>query len=168
LSGDNLNLVGNSLKEKTMVWKIPKIEHLKPTIYGWTVSCPEGFLLETETDLGCYCYINARHGVAIKKGAKLGSHCSVYSEDTIGSNSGPVVIKEGAKIGTHTTILPNTVIGKSCCIGAYSLIKSGVILGDGIILPAYSFVKESILSPEDLDKFLMKHSKPPFNFGGLL
>ena len=149
-----------------MNWEMPKIEHLKPTIYNWIVSWPDGFVLEPETDLGCFCYINAKYGVEIQKGVQCGSHCSIYSHDTIGGNSGPVVIKEGTFIGTHTTILPNTVIGKSCRIGAYSLIKQGVILTDGIVLPAYSFVKRSILTQQDLNAFLK--NKRQYNFKGLL
>ena len=130
------------LGREIMVWVKPKIEHLVPTIYGWSVSFPENFTLEPDTDLGYGCYINARYGVTIKRGAQLGSHCSVYSHDTIGEQhsgkerKGPVALEEGCCIGSHSVILPNVTVGKS------------------IIIPAFSLVKKSILTPEDLAKFV--------------
>jgi serine acetyltransferase len=154
-----------------MTWINPQkeIEHLKFTRWNWLVSYPENFNLSNNSvDIGALVYFQCKYGITVESGVKIGSHCAFFSEDTIGGNSGPVIIKEGTSIGTHSTILPNTIIGKSCRIGAYSLIKSEVVLGDGIVLPAYSFAKKSILTKEDLDVFLMKENKRPFNFSGLL
>lgn len=144
-----------------MTWTNPQphIRHLEPTPWGWICSYPEGLEISDGVDIGCYSYLQARFGIKIGKNSKIGSHCALYSEDTIGCHSGPVVIEEGACIGTHSTILPNTIIGKSCRIGAYSLIKQGVILADGIVIPAYSFVKKSILTLKDLELFCIANHK---------
>jgi acetyltransferase-like isoleucine patch superfamily enzyme len=155
-------------RETSHLWVAPQPKHLQMTQWGWICSHPSGLSIERFADIGCMSYLQAEFGINVGERVLIGSHCSFFSRDDIGGNSGPVVIKEGTSIGTHTTILPNTVIGKSCRIGAYSLIKQGVVLGDGIVLPAYSFVKRSILTPEDLDAFLMKENKRHFNFGGLL
>jgi serine acetyltransferase len=119
-----------------MDWKHPKIDHLVPTIYGWTCSYPPGLSLAPETDIGCYSYLQCKFGVTLEKGVKLGSHVSVYSEDTIGGYSGPVVIREGTFVGSHSLILPN------------------VTLGPNLVIPAYSFIKKSILNQKELDAFL--------------
>jgi acetyltransferase-like isoleucine patch superfamily enzyme len=106
--------------------------------------------LGENTDIGAMTYLQCKYGITIGENVKIGSHCSIYSEDTIGGHSGPVIIMDGCRVGSHSLIMPN------------------IILGKGIIVPAYSFVKKSILSQEDLDSFLIRNSKKPFDFGGLL
>ena len=44
-----------------------KIEHGKLTEYNWLVQYPERFSLAPGTDIGAFTYINAKHGVTIKK-----------------------------------------------------------------------------------------------------
>jgi len=130
----------------------PQPWHLELTHWKWLASYPENLILgdDPPPDIGALVYLQCKFGVTIESGCMLGSHCSIYSEDTIGGHSGPVVLEEGCRIGTHSTLLPNVKIGKN------------------IIIPAYSLIKRSILTPEDLDAFLMKNGKRPFNFGGLL
>lgn len=126
----------------TTKWVAPKIEHLKPTIYGWVISWPENFHLAAETDLGCFVYINAKYGVTIMEGAQVGSHCAIYSHDTIGEQYHGEE-RKGA-----------VIIGKNSCIGSHSIILPNCEVGPNLIIPAFSLVKRSILTQKDLDSFL--------------
>lgn len=91
-------------------WKPPKfkklIGDLYETKYGWRVTCPKNLALGKNTDIGTFTYINARYGVKIYEGVQIGSHCSIYSEDTERNLFSSIVIKEGVKIGSHSVILP--------------------------------------------------------------
>ena len=60
---------------------------------------------------------------------QIGSHCSIYTVNTIDGTEGKVLIGQGAKIGTHTTILPGVVIGEKAVVGAHSLVKNDVPAG---------------------------------------
>ena len=65
-------------------WEAPEIEDNKPTKYNWVVRHPENFKLGSKTDIGAFTYINASHGITIEEDVQIGSHCSIYSESTIG------------------------------------------------------------------------------------
>lgn len=133
-----------------MTWIKPQPRHLQMTQWGWICSYVENLEIGQDSDIAAFVYIQAKNGVVIGRGVKIGSHTSIYSEDTIGGHSGKVVLHDG------------------CCVGSHSLIMPGVEIGLGITIPAFSFVKHSISSQEDLDAFLMRENKRPFNFGGLL
>jgi acetyltransferase-like isoleucine patch superfamily enzyme len=107
-----------------MSYKIPKIEHLVPTEWGWRVSYPDTLTLGNYVDIGCYTYIQAECGVIIEEYVQIGSHCSIYSKDTIGDTSGIVQIKENARIGTHSTIMPGVTIPPDTLIPAYSFVTT--------------------------------------------
>lgn len=127
-----------------MTWinPLPQIKHLEFTPWKWIVSCPEHLeFIGENIDIGAMTYIQARFGVKIYSGVQVGSHCAVYSEDTIGGHSGPVVIRENSCIGTHSTIMANVEIGPN------------------LIIPAYSFVKHSIFTQKDLDLFYIANRK---------
>ena len=115
-----------------MTWTKPKIEHLVPTRWGWTVSYPDKLHLCEGVDIGCFTYIMARENVYIGHDVQIGSHCSIYSVSTIDNKQGSVVIGAGARIGSHSLIMPN------------------VIIGPGLTVPAYSFIKRSILDKDEL------------------
>ena len=91
-------------------WKRPKFKHitgsLYKTKYNWMVTCPENLALGKNTDIGIFTYINARYGVIIEDDVQIGSHVSIYSDDTERRISGMIIIKEGVLIGSHVTILP--------------------------------------------------------------
>ena len=104
-------------------WEMPIIEHLKPTKWNWVVSYPKNLKLGKNTDIGCFTYINAAVGVWIGNNTQIGSHCSIYSEDTENNIHGNVDIGKNVKIGSHSLILPGSTIKDNEKIKAYSTIK---------------------------------------------
>ena len=107
-------------------WKYPNIEEGKPTKYNWVVQNLDGLNLGTNTDIGAFSYINAKHEVVIEDEVQIGSHCSIYSISTIDNSSGMVLLKNNCRIGSHTTILPGVSIGKNSIIGAHSLVTKDI------------------------------------------
>ena len=114
-------------------WKPPKIEHNITTKYGWRVSYPENFKLGKYTDIGFGTYIMAKYGVIIEDDVEIGSHCSIYSHNTINEKvhvmgmsklitKGKVHLKKGGCIGAHTIILPGVVVAENKLIKAHSLL----------------------------------------------
>lgn len=123
-----LNRILNWFINKNKEWTYPKIKDGVPTKYGWVVRHPENFTLEEETDIGFGTYIQAENGVYIHKGTLIGSHCSIYSKNTIDCTSSEIHIGENVKIGAGTVILPKKDgtalhIGNNAKIGALSLVK---------------------------------------------
>ena len=96
------------------------------TKWSWMCQHAEKFRLGKNTDIGAFTYINAKHGVEIEEDVQIGSHCSIYSENTIDGTKGKIIIKKGAKIGSHTLILPGVTIGISSVVGAHSLVKKDI------------------------------------------
>ena len=107
-------------------WKYPNIEEGKPTKYNWVVQNLDGLNLGTNTDIGAFSYINAKHEVVIEDEVQIGSHCSIYSVSTIDNSYGKVVLKNNCRIGSHTTILPGVSIGKNSIIGAQSMVNKNI------------------------------------------
>ena len=103
-------------------WKFPEIEEGKLTKYNWVVQNKDGLKLGYKSDIGAFCYINAKYGVIIEDGVQLGSHCSIYTISTIDNKQGSVHLKENCKIGSHSTIMPNVTVGKNSIVGANSLV----------------------------------------------
>ena len=107
-------------------WKYPEIIEGQPTKYNWVVQNKDGLELGYKTDIGAFCYINAKFGVIIEDGVQIGSHCSIYSHSTIDEKKGSIVFKKNCKIGSHSTVLPGVSIGKNSIIGAHSLVLSDI------------------------------------------
>jgi acetyltransferase-like isoleucine patch superfamily enzyme len=107
-------------------WEYPEIIDGRPTRYHWIVQGVDGFTLGYKTDIGAFCYIQAKAGVVIEDFVQLGSHCSIYSVSTIDGKKGRVLLKENCRIGSHTTILPGVTIGKNAIVGAHSLVNKDV------------------------------------------
>jgi len=107
-------------------WEYPEIIDGRPTRYHWIVQGVDGFTLGYKTDIGAFCYIQAKEGVVIEDFVQVGSHCAIYSVSTIDGKKGRVVLKENCRIGSHTTILPGVTIGKNAIIGAHSLVNRDV------------------------------------------
>ncbi len=103
-------------------WKFPEIEEGKLTKYNWVVQNKDGLKLGYKSDIGAFCYINAKYGVIIEDCVQLGSHCSIYTISTIDNKQGSVHLKENCKIGSHSTIMPNVTVGKNSIVGANSLV----------------------------------------------
>lgn len=107
-------------------WERPKIEHGKPTKWNWLVLYPEGLTLGIGTDIGAYTLLVAKHGIEIKDGVQIGSHCAIYSYSTIDDKAGKVVLKKNCRVGTHSSIMPGVTIGENSIVGAYSFVTSDV------------------------------------------
>ena len=114
-------------------WKMPEFDERGMTKWNWMCQHPKQLLLGRFTDIGAFTYINAYAGVEIEEDVQIGSHCSIYSINTIDDTKGKVVIKKGAKIGSHSTIMPGVTIGENAVIGAYSFVKSN-IPADSLVL----------------------------------
>lgn len=107
-------------------WQYPKFNKSGMTRWQWMCQNRKGLKLAKNTDIGAFCYINAKYGVIIEENVQIGSHCSIYSESTIDGKSGRIVISKNAKIGSHTTIMPNVTIGEGAIVGAHSFVNSDV------------------------------------------
>ncbi len=107
-------------------WKFPEIEEGKLTKYNWVVQNKDGLDLGYKSDIGAFCYINAKYGVIIEDYVQLGSHCSIYTISTIDNKQGSVHLKENCKIGSHSTIMPNVTVGKNSIVGANSLVLKDI------------------------------------------
>ena len=87
-------------------------------------------------------HIYEEFGVDIGKDVQIGSHCSIYSKNSIDGKWGPVVIEDGACIGTHSTIMPGVTIGKDAVVGAYSFVKEDVPAGATVVgIPTRNCIK---------------------------
>lgn len=107
-------------------WKKPTIKHGVPTKWHWVVYKPEKFILGKNTDIGAFTAIFAHNGVEIQEGVQIGSHCSIYSANTIEKKAGKVVIQKGALIGTHSSIMQGVTIGEGAIVGAHSFVTSDI------------------------------------------
>lgn len=110
-------------------WAYPNMTCMLSKIhpYGWRCQNPLGLELGEKVDIGCFSYLNAKHIIMIGDNAQLGSHCSIYSDDTERGVFGKVSIGKGALIGTHTIILPGAVIKANAKIPAGSIIKGETV-----------------------------------------
>ena len=106
-------------------WRPPFITHNKLTNWNWMVSYPSGLKMGKNVDIGAFTYIDAKFGVHISDDVQIGSHCSIYSRNTINNTEGPIILGNSCKIGAHTVILPNTTVGSNKLIKAHSILKGG-------------------------------------------
>ena len=107
-------------------WQLPIFDEQDMTQWHWVCQHRDKFKLSANTDIGAFTYINAKFGVTIEENVQIGSHCALYSHNTIDQTQGQIVIKAGAKIGSHTTIFPGITIGRNAIVGAHSLIKTDI------------------------------------------
>jgi acetyltransferase-like isoleucine patch superfamily enzyme len=104
-------------------WKQPDIDKEGWTVYGWRCQHPENLILGRNVDIGCFTYLNAKHGITIEDDVQIGSHCSIYSDNTENNTQGMVMIGKKSLIGSFSLILPGSVIKPNSKIRAYSIIK---------------------------------------------
>jgi len=91
--------------------------------YNWLCQHHSNLILGNNTDIGFGTYINAKFGVEIGENTQIGSHVSIYSENTENDTQGKVIIGKNCMIGSFCLILPNAVIPDGSKIKAYSVIK---------------------------------------------
>ena len=103
-----------------------ELQHGIPTKWHWVVWRPENFKCGRNVDIGAFTALFAHHGITIADDAQIGSHCSIYSLNTIDGTSGPISIGKGACIGSHCTIMPGITIGDRARVGAHSLVLRDV------------------------------------------
>jgi len=104
-------------------WEPPVFDKDGWTKYGWRCQHYEKLKMGKNVDIGCFSYLNARYGLIIGDNVQIGSHCSIYSDDTERDIYGCVVIEDDVLIGSHSLILPNSFIKKGSKIPAFSIIK---------------------------------------------
>jgi acetyltransferase-like isoleucine patch superfamily enzyme len=97
--------------------------YIKDKNFGWRCDNKEGLTLGNKVDIGCFTYLNAKYGIEIGDNVQIGSHCSIYSDNTENNTNGPVVVGENSLIGSFCLILPNAVIPPNSKIKAYSIIN---------------------------------------------
>ena len=102
-------------------WKPPEMEHGKLTKWNWLPYYPENIKIGKYVDIGAFCLLQGKYGIDIGENVQIGSHTSIYSEDTERGISGKIVILDGMLIGTHVSILPRDkllVIAKNIKAGS--------------------------------------------------
>jgi acetyltransferase-like isoleucine patch superfamily enzyme len=119
------------MNDRTASWVKPTIEHNKLTQWNWMVSNPDNLKLGKRVDIGAFTYIQAGEGITIEDDVQIGSHCAIYSINTINETSGEIIIKHGACIGSHSVIIPKKdgtplIIGETCRCNAFSLIYTDI------------------------------------------
>jgi len=87
-------------------WKPPKMVHGIFTRWKWIPYYPQNIQIGKNVDIGVFCFLQGKNGIIIEEDVQIGSHCSIYSEDTERGISGKIIIKKGIKIGAHSVILP--------------------------------------------------------------
>lgn len=102
-------------------WAFSNSINLRP--YGWRCQYHKNLKMGKNIDIGCFTYMNAKYGIEIKDNVQIGSHCSIYSDDTEREVYGEVIIGEDTLIGAHTVILPGAVIEPKSKIPIGSVIK---------------------------------------------
>lgn len=107
-------------------WKPPHPEHNMPTPWHWVVAYPERLSIGKYVDIGAFTYIMAQEGIVISNDVEIGSHCSIYSANTIDDTKGNVYLRRNCKIGSHSIIMPGITIGENSKVGAFSLVKEDV------------------------------------------
>lgn len=106
-------------------WKYPDFDADGYTKYGWRCQHHKNLALGTNTDIGCFTYLNAKYGIEIGNDAQIGGGCKIYSEDSIDNTKGKVIIGKNACIGANSVVLPGAMIGENSIVGACSCVKRG-------------------------------------------
>ena len=94
--------------------------------FNWLCFHSNNLKLGKNCDVGAYTLIQAKYGVEIGEDCEIGPHCYICSWSTIDDKKGKVTIKKGAKIGSHCTVMPGIVIGENTIIGAHSFVNKSL------------------------------------------
>lgn len=107
-------------------WKKPIIKEGKLTKWNWMVQGVKNFKLGKKTDIGAFCYINAKAGVEIEDYVQIGGGVKIYSVSTIDNKKGKIVLKKNCKIGAQSVIMPGVTVGENSIIGAFSFVNKDI------------------------------------------
>lgn len=114
------------MEDRFRNWEYPEIKEGKLTKYNWLVQHKENLKLGKKTDIGAFCYINAKEGVIIEDGVQIGAGVKIYSVDTIGNKKGKVILKRNSKIGANSVIMPGVTVGENSVVGALSFVNKDI------------------------------------------
>lgn len=101
-------------------------EHRKLDNVGRIVFYPDKLTIGENVDIGALTLIHAGEGVEIQDNVQIGGGCFIYSVNTINGTRGKIIIKKGASIGSQCTILPGVTIGKYAHVRANTLVNYDV------------------------------------------
>jgi len=107
-------------------WQYPEFDEKGMTKWNWMCQYRDNLKLGKNTDIGAFCYINAKYGVEIQEDVQIASHCCIYSWSTIDDKKGKVTIKRNARICAHSLIMPGVTVGENAVIGAFSFVNENV------------------------------------------
>lgn len=107
-------------------WKKPQPIHNQLTPWHWLAVYPERLVIRKYVDIGAFTYLQAEEWIIISDEVQIGSHCSLYTVNTIDDTHGSIHLQRNCKIGTHSTIFPGVTVGENSIVGAYSLVKRDV------------------------------------------
>ena len=79
----NGNRVANMRLATEKNWKKPEVKHNVPTPWQWMVSYPENLTILNHVDIGAFTYIQAEAGVELHDDVEIGSHCAIFSVNSI-------------------------------------------------------------------------------------
>jgi len=107
--------------------------------------------------IGAFTMMNAKYGIEIGDYVQLGSHCDVFSVSTHWKgDKGKVVIKKNARIGNHCFIMPDVTIGENAIVGAFSFININIpdnCIAYGVpVRVIRNLSKDEIAEMEDIKK----------------
>lgn len=114
------------MEDRFRNWEYPEIKEGKLTKYNWLVQHKENLKLGKKTDIGAFCYINAKEGVIIEDDVQIGAGVKIYSVDTIGNKKGKVILKRNSKIGANSVIMPGVTVGENSVVGALSFVNKDI------------------------------------------
>jgi len=107
-------------------WKKPVMKHGQLTKWKWLPFYPQNIYIGDKVDIGCFTALFGQNGIILKENVQIGSHCALYSCDTIDEKGGRIVLEKGVCIGSHSTILPGVQIGRNTIVGAHSLVTKSL------------------------------------------
>lgn len=96
------------------------------TQWMWRALHVKNLKLGKNTEIGSFTVIDAKEGVTIEDGVKIGWSCSIFSVSSVDGRKGRVVLKKGCKIGANSVVMPATTIGVNAVIGANSLVNKNI------------------------------------------
>jgi len=122
----DLDLVEGILRWKNKKWVSPTFNESGLTRWLWMVQHPQNLKIGKYVDIGAFTYMNALYGIELEDFVQIGSHCSIYSVSTIDGKKGKIVIRKNARIGSHCVVMPDVTVGENSIVGAFSLVDKDI------------------------------------------
>jgi len=111
-------------------WMEPEYDEMGMTRWFWRVSHREHFKLGKNVEIGSFTMIDARNGVVIEDGVKIGFGCAILSHSSIDQKAGKVILRKGCKVGANTVIMPGVSIGEAAVVGSNSFVNRDIPPGE--------------------------------------